>query len=103
MEMQERQTIEDGVKVPPPLSDWKEVLPQDKGFALTFGKARRALWEQFKLEHKLFINNVRKLKGPPAKSALEKVYQVLLGPSSKLAKLIISRLDSESSFATVRA
>ena len=46
-------TVDDdtGMKIPPPLKDWVEVNPMDSTFYVTFGKARRALWDQFKTEH----------------------------------------------------
>ena len=52
------------VKIPPPLLDWTLQDPHKKPMQVTFGKARRSLWEQFKKEHGLFISNVKKLETP---------------------------------------
>jgi hypothetical protein len=53
---------EGSVKIPPPLKDWVEIDPKATTYQVTFGKARRVLWGQFKQEHALFMNNVQKLK-----------------------------------------
>jgi hypothetical protein len=60
-EMHER-VHEGSVKVPPPLKDWVEIDPINTTYQVTFGKARRVLWGQFKQEHALFMHNVDKLK-----------------------------------------
>ena len=83
------------VKIPPPLLDWALQDPHEKPMQVTFGKARRSLWEQFKKEHGLFINNVKKLETPSVyrfTGAIDRVYQFLLGPSSSMAKIFYDRL-----------
>jgi hypothetical protein len=84
-------------KVPPPLKDWKPVVPSKSKFQVTFGKARRILWLQFQEEHKLFRNNVEKMRSAttedPMTRPLTAVYNTLFGKSSKLAKLFYDKLQ----------
>jgi hypothetical protein len=96
-ELHER--VQDGsVKVPPPLKDWKEIHPIETTYQITFGKARRVLWEQFKQEHSLFMHNVKKIKSSTAgtESLPVKVYDFLFGPSSEIAGLFMRKLELDA-------
>ena len=93
--MFQRARIDDGVKIPPPLIDWELQNPWDKPMQVTFRKARRTLWDQFRKEHVLFINNVKKLKSPGDDvgiGSVDKVYQFVFGPNSTMALLFYDRL-----------
>ena len=88
-----QRTNDNGVKVPPPLMDWNLQEPQDKPMQVTFGKARRSLWLQFKQEHALFMNNVKKLSTvQDVTGSINKVYQYLFGPKSSMAKIFYERI-----------
>jgi hypothetical protein len=95
-EMHEK-TQEGSVKIPPPLKDWVEIDPQNTTFQVTFGKARRVLWEQFKQEHNLFMHNVNMINTSTGASAakslqVKSVYDFLFGRSSDVAALFMTKL-----------
>jgi hypothetical protein len=96
-EMYEK-TQDGSVKVPPPLKDWIEIDPRETTYQVTFGKARRVLWGQFKQEHALFMHNVTKIKCSTNSLSLQtKVYDFLFGPSSEIANLFMGKLELEKS------
>jgi hypothetical protein len=66
-------------------------------YQVTFGKARRVLWEQFRQEHALFIHNAKKIKSftTSTQSLQVKVYDFLFGPSSNVAALFVGKLDMD--------
>ena len=90
-ELFELQTARDsGMKVPPPLTTWKERDATTK-VSLTVAKARRVTWEQGKKEVLLHKKNVSGL--PAASSNIEQVCRHLFGSTSKLAKLFFELLE----------
>jgi hypothetical protein len=92
-EMHEKTQV-GNVKVPPPLKDWVEIHPRDTTYQVTFGKARRVLWEQYKQEHNLFMHNVSILKSSTKSKSLQtKMYEFLFGTSSDLAALFMTKLQ----------
>lgn len=83
-------------KVPPPVSDWKEIDASSK-IDLTVAKARRLLWEQAQSVINLHRDNVTALQGLSGAeittSGIDKVYKLLFGPKSKLAVLFKDEID----------
>jgi hypothetical protein len=100
-EMHEKE--QDGkVKIPPPLNHWVEIEPRDTTYQVTFGKARRVLWGQFKQEHTLFMHNVEtSIDSSPRAANTDnlqaKVYDLLFGPTSEIAVLFMGKLELKES------
>jgi hypothetical protein len=86
----EIQTANDAnLKVPPALSTWEQCKPTAE-VEITVAKARRMAWEQGKGEIQLHKKNVGLL--PPASSPINKVYQYLLGSTSRTCWLFNDKL-----------
>jgi hypothetical protein len=88
---------DDQLKCPPPLRDWKEVDPAviPSRIQVTIGLARRRLWEQGKneiLQHRMNVQSINH-QNAASSNGIERVFQFMFGPSSKIAKLYMERLE----------